>query len=152
MKSFKFSSISTTLEKKKTHPRKKNLEKKQKGEVEPIFLEESIIVEVVFEVFEFLGGFGVDPGFVFGLVIRGRGERWGLESGWLFGQISELSLDIVPLSRGSFYVLVHEMVIAHSSIFSFNLNFDYRTIWVPRCLSFKSCPVKCLFKPFRINF
>jgi len=71
------------------------------------------------------------------LVIGGRGERWGLESGWLWGQISELSLDIVPLSRGSFYVLVHEMVISHSSIFSLNLDFGLLNV-----LSFKPCPMQ----------
>lgn len=82
---------------------------------EPVLLEEAIVVEVVLEVLELLGGALVDPILGFGaeIGIVGGDEGRGLEGRGFGGQVAEAALDIVPLRARAFHVLVHEVVIRH---------------------------------------
>ncbi|CAL5418015.1 unnamed protein product [Camellia sinensis] len=74
----------------------------------PVLLKEVIVVEI----FELFFGPIIDPGFVFvfRVFILGGRERWGLECRGLRREVSQFSLNIVPLSRSSFHVLVHEVL------------------------------------------
>ena len=87
------------------------------GRHEPIFLKESVIIElkIVLKVFELFRGSLVDPRLGFGLKVRivGGRERSGLERSGLWREIAEAALDIVPLRAGSLDVLVDEVVVRH---------------------------------------
>lgn len=95
----------------KNRSRKKKGKKKKRA---PVIFEKAIVIKigVVFEVFELVLSLLVDPRFVLGkrIFIGSRRESWGLEGRWLGRKVPELSLKVVPLSRSSFYVLVHKMV------------------------------------------
>uniref|UniRef100_A0A0D3B136 Uncharacterized protein n=1 Tax=Brassica oleracea var. oleracea TaxID=109376 RepID=A0A0D3B136_BRAOL len=80
----------------------------------PVFLEEAIIVEifVVLKILELLLCHLIEPSLVLWIVfLRSISRRFECRS--LRREVSQLPLDIVPLRRRSFDVLVDEMIIRH---------------------------------------
>ncbi|GER47976.1 1-deoxy-D-xylulose 5-phosphate reductoisomerase [Striga asiatica] len=83
---------------------------------------ESIVVEIIFEILQLFLGLLVEPilAFRFRIFIFSGRERGRLERRRLRRQISEFPLNIIPLRRSSFQILVHEMVIRHCCEFGQN--------------------------------